>query len=293
MASIWTSQGLNRRMTDFPKWRGMSDVERAEAYSPSKALEDGDLSPFIQAYIDKSAFAYETSGPVKTVTYGPLASNTLDIVVPNGDAPAPLLVFIHGGYWQELSKTESFLPAPDCLARGVGFAAVDYTLAPEATIDAIVQECSTAVSKLFDEAASLGINPSRIVLAGSSAGAHLVAMTCLALPADKRPRGVVLMSGIYELEPLIGTYINDAVGMDAATARRNSPALAELTGFPPALVTWGAIETDEFKRQSRHFASLLPIAETFEVPGRNHFDILFDLADDSSLGRKTAALLHD
>ncbi len=276
-----------------PRWREMDDAARADAYSPSKALPDGDLTPFLQAYIDRSAAAHQACGPVQAVRYGPLASNTIDLVVPDDEGPAPLLVYIHGGYWQELSKRESFLPAPDCLARGIGFAAVDYTLAPAATIDAIGAECLAAVSTLFDEARSLGIDPDRIVLSGSSAGAHLVAMTCLALPADKRPRGVVLLSGIYELEPLIGTYVNDALGMDVTTARRNSPALADLSGFPPALIAWGAVETDEFKRQSRTFATLLPAAETLEVLLRNHFDILFDLADDSALGGRTVALAKE
>ncbi len=268
----------------------MSDAVRADAYSPSTALPDGDLQPYIQAYIDRSAAAYAACGPVHTVRYGPLASNTLDLVVPDAGAPAPLLVFIHGGYWQELSKTESFLPAPDCLARGIGFAAVDYTLAPHARIDAIVAECVTAVSALHDEAHLLGIDTNCIVLAGSSAGAQLAAMASLMLPARRRPRGVVLLSGIYDLEPLVGTYINDPLGMDVATARRHSPAHADLTDFPPALIAWGAIETDEFKRQSRHFAGLLAVAETVEVPRRNHFDILFDLADDSRLGQKVVAM---
>ena len=62
----------------------------------------------------------------------------------------PVLVFFHGGYWQELSKQESAFAAPQCLARGIAYAAVDYTLAPKATLSAIVDECRAAVARLAD-----------------------------------------------------------------------------------------------------------------------------------------------
>ena len=109
----------------------------------------------------------------------------------------------------------------------------------------IVEECRAAVASLsrFD----------RLVVAGSSAGAHLAAMAALA--ADQRVKGAVLVSGIYDLEPLIGTSIDAALGLDPATAARNSPLRRPLEGFPRSLVCWGENETDQFKRQSRAFAA--------------------------------------
>jgi len=276
-----------------PQWRQMDDAARAVAYSPSSML-DGPLDPYIEAYIRKSRAAYDALPDVQTLVYGPKESNSVDIVTPAGQGPWPLHVFIHGGYWQELSKRESFFPAPGTLARGMAYAAVDYTLAPAATLDDIVEECRAAIRCLRRQAGDLGIDADRLVISGSSAGAHLAAMCGATLPQAERPTGLVLLSGVYELEALIGTYINDAVGMDAAAARRNSPGLLDLSGFPPSVVTWGEAETDEFKRQSRHFAGLIGqaggAADCFEVAGRNHFDIVDDLVGDTPLGNKLAML---
>ncbi|MFT6023910.1 MAG: arylformamidase [Ascidiaceihabitans sp.] len=281
-------------MTDrTPKWRDMDVETRARAYSPSSVL-NGSIDPFIQAYVDKSAAAYDAFRHVQTINYGPKSSNSIDLLMPSQAAPAPLHIFIHGGYWQQLSKRESFFSAVDTLARGIGFAAIDYTLAPQASLDDIVSECCTAVSYLYENAAKLGIDHDKIIVSGSSAGAQLAAMCCLKLPQAKRPKGLILLSGIYDLEPLIGTYINDAVGMDIETARRNSPMLADVANFPNTIIAWGAQETDEFKRQSQTFADHLTNADvpvtSFEVEARNHFDIVMDLANDTKLGRATNGL---
>ena len=97
---------------------------------------------------------------------------------------------------------------------------------------------------------------------------------------------MVLLSGIYELEPLVGTPINNALDLDLKAAHRSSPARLRITSPPSALVAWGANETDQFKRQSRLFAQNLQAAGAqtieHEVAGRNHFDILTDLGREAS-----------
>jgi arylformamidase len=161
-----------------------------------------------------------------------------------------------------------------------------------------VAECRTAVAWLLQHAVQLGFDASNVVLAGSSAGAHLVAMVCAApgvTPGAAQPRGAVLLSGIYDLQPLVGTSINQALGLTLLEAQALSPAYLSLAGFAPSLVAWGAVETDEFKRQSRSFAASLAAAGTtalmLEVPGRNHFDVVLDLADPTTaLGQATLAL---
>ncbi len=207
----------------------------------------------------------------------------------------PLLLFVHGGYWQELGAADSLFAAAACIERGVAFAALEYSLAPAATLGGIVAECRQALGWLMAHAAELGLARERFVLAGSSAGAHLCAtMATAPAPGGIVPRAAVLISGIYWLEPLIGTSIDAALRLDPAAARRASPGLQSATASPPALVCWGAVETSAFKAQSRAYAALLRSAGTpcaeFEVPGRNHFDIVFDLADPTSdLGRRTFA----
>ncbi len=281
-----------------PHWHGMDDRERALAYSPSSML-DGDPAPFIQSYTDKSAAAYRRLSPVTVLRYGPLDANTIDMVTPDrsdGAASTPLLVFIHGGYWCDLSKTDSFFAAPASLDRKWAFAAIDYTLAPRASLDEIVDECCLAIECLHQHATSLGFDRNRIIVSGSSAGAHLAAMSCLRLRSEYLPAAAVLLSGIFNLEPLIGTYINEPLDLDFVSARRNSPAHQNLTGFPPTLIAWGAQETDEFKCQSLAFAQMLESAKTdveaIQIEDRNHFDIAEDIASDSALGLQTAALVR-
>jgi len=266
-------------------WRRLLAEEREREYSPSSCI-GGNYQPYIHAYVEQSAAARRLHPPT-TIRYGPAERQTLDLFVPEGVARPPMLVFFHGGYWQELSKQESAFAAPGCLAHGIAYAAVDYTLAPAATLSGIVEECRAAVASLsrFD----------RLVVAGSSAGAHLAAMVALA--ADRRVKGAVLVSGIYDLEPLIGTSIDAALALDPATAARNSPLRQALEGFPPSLICWGETETDQFKRQSGAFARALHRAGSecaaFECPGRNHFDVILDLADPATpLGRRTLDLIQ-
>jgi arylformamidase len=288
-----------------PDWQSLSDAEREREYSPSSCI-GGNYQPFIAAYATRSAAARDQAvaagGRWVEHRYGSAPAQRLDLCLPaaSREDGAPLLVFIHGGYWQELSARQSLFAAAACVQRGMAFAAVDYTLAPAARVGDIVDECRTAIAWLAEHAGRHGIDASRIVVAGSSAGAHLAAMACL--PASRQgaavqPVAAVLVSGIYELEPLVGTSINQALALDAIEARRQSPGLHDLTGFPRAIVCWGEIETAAFKQQGRRFAARLRDAgtscATFEVAARNHFDVILDLADpDTMLGRHTLALLE-
>lgn len=284
----------------------MNDVarlaqQRERDYSPSSCI-GGNYQPFMVAYRKQSDQArcdvQALGGRWLRVPYGAAASQGIELALPRDaspEEPVPTLVFIHGGYWQALSAQDSLFAASACISRGFGFAAIDYTLAPAISVRGIVRECRAAFRCLSTRSAGLGVNASRLVLAGSSAGAHLAAMLCVgkALP---RPAGAVLVSGIYELGPLIGTSINDALGLDAVEARKLSPARLSKRGFPPSVVCWGEVETDAFKAQGRGFAAAVQRADfeclCFEVPARNHFDVILDLMDpETLLGAATLRLL--
>lgn len=305
--------------------------ERERAYSPSSCI-GGNYQPFVAAYAERSAQAVAQFGPAWRLglAYGDAPTQRLDLLcpVPAGSAGAeqvgseqagaaasaaaaarpPLLVFIHGGYWQELSRVQSRFAAPGCAAAGVAFAALDYTLAPATSVQHMVLECRRALRWLVAHAAELGFDATRIVLAGSSAGAHLAAMCALRgwahdhagdLPAGV-PSATVLVSGIYELAPLLGTTINDALGLNTEAVAPISPLRHSSTGFGHSLIAWGAIETEAFKQQSQAFAAHLrgsgqapQSVQTLEVPARNHFDVILDLANaGTALGAATLALCH-
>ena len=272
-----------------PAWRGWPLGQLEREYSPSSCVPS--IEPLIRAYAQRSAAAYDTLAHV-AVPYGDHPDEVVDLF-PAGDG-APLVVFVHGGYWQELSRRESTFGATDAVPRGIAWAAVEYTLAPAATLARIVDQCRRAVRRLCAQAAGLGCDPARVWLAGSSAGAHLAAMALLDPQArtGPRPAGAVLLSGVYDLRPLVPTYVNRPLGLDEARAWALSPLAHAPLDAPPVLVAWGEHETASFVGQSRRFAQALrPPADTLEVPGRNHFDVVFDLLapgtplGDAVLGR--------
>lgn len=284
----------------------LSLEDREREYSPSSCI-GGDYMPFLDAYAEQSAVALQGRAVRRDLPYGDQPTQRLDLFVPRGKSGAPLpplLVFIHGGYWQELSKNDSLFGAPGALDAGFAYAAIDYTLAPHASVGAIAIECRNALRWLHAHGAELGFDPSRILVAGSSAGAHLAAMCCVRDWAEDQdlPAGVpaagVLVSGVYELEPLIGTSIDGALSLTSRDAAVWSPMRLSLAAFPQTVICWGEIETDEFERQSRAFADAVaaagaPRPELFEVPVRNHFDVTLDLSERGTLlGDATLRLLE-
>ena len=278
-----------------PLWRTMNPRQLEREYSPSSVI-GGDYGPFVRDYLVGSDKARAACERVETLTYGDGPSNSIDIALPDAASGCPLLVYFHGGYWQELTKNESFFGADTFCERGIAYAAVDYTLAPHAGLSQIVQECRSALETLFLHAGALGIDAKRIFVAGSSAGGHLAAMCCCDAAgggggSGRRVAGAVLLSGVYELEPLVQTSVNDALGMTVEEARRNSPLLLDPASFPDAIVSWGERETPEFKRQSlalsRRLQSPGRSVRTFESPSRNHFDVVHDMADPGTILGKT------
>ena len=256
---------------------------REREYSPSSVI-GGDYASYVERYRAGSARAHATLPVERDLRYGAAPRARLDYFPPRADAPgAGLLVYLHGGYWQELSKDDSAFLAPAWHAAGFAHAVVGYTLAPDARLPDIVAECRAAMAWLQARASRLGFDDRRVVVAGSSAGGYLAAACADAAPVPLR--GIVPVSGIFDVAPLVGTSINEALGLDASTAA-SLDLLAPGRRFRPAVVAWGEIETAEFKRQSRAFAARLTGAgtscSTLEVPGRNHFDVVLELGDPAS-----------
>ena len=190
---------------------------------------------------------------------------------------APLLVYIHGGYWQRLSAADSLFNANDSRALGVSLHAVDYTIAPAGTIEQMIEECIIEVAGVLDR-----LGPRRVVLSGCSAGAHLAAMCARDPRLTERLDGVALLSGIYDLRPLVMTPTNDPLGLDDARATRLSPILLPRVAMPSrVLCAVGGHESGEFIRQNAEFARHLEgggvVVTSVVVENRDHFDLPYDL----------------
>jgi len=264
-------------------------------YSPSSLVENIDV--YLEQYRHTSETAKSSAlrdGLCKPdLKYGTGAEETLDLFLPAvpEPAPAPLQVFIHGGYWQLLSKNESCFAAPMFQRHGSAFAALNYTLAPQQTLTGIVEENRRAIGWLYRHAEQLGFDRERIYLSGHSAGAHLAMMLLLTdwpdlgLPEDV-VKGVCAISGVYDLEPVRLSYVNEQVGMDPDEAGSLSPIRYPPLSRCPVIFAYGENETAEFKRQTDDYHDVLRNAgmtvSLAEIADRNHFDVILDLADAGS-----------
>jgi arylformamidase len=183
------------------RWEDLTPDERQCEVSPSSMVPS--LEPYLAAFASASAAVRAVRPPV-VHAYGDHPDETLDLWLPAGDGPFPLHVFVHGGYWRALSKHDASFPAPGYLAGGCAFAALDYSLAPGVPLETIVDQVRQAVAWVGEHARSLGCDPARVTWSGHSAGAHLVAMSLADPGAARWMAGAVLVSGVYDLVPLLG-----------------------------------------------------------------------------------------
>lgn len=277
----------------MPIYRDFDQETLNREYSARDTVPD--IEPFISEYARLSAEARETLDCRLDVAYGEHPDEVADVFPSSGGAP--ILVYIHGGYWRMLSYKESSFMAPCFAAAGAAVVAVNYSLAPAASLDRIVSQCRAAVAWTWRNAREFGGDPDRMFVCGSSAGGHLTGMMVAGdwragagLPEDAI-KGAVPLSGIHDLEPVRLSNVNDWAALDEDAARRNSPVRHLPENGCPLIVSWGGSETSEFKRQSRLYAEAWKArgwqVDAFEHEKRNHFDIVFDLCDGGSLlGRK-------
>lgn len=251
------------------------------------------------------ALAYRQKNAPTPLPYGTSERQTLDLFTPARPNATATVMFIHGGYWQSLDRTQFSHMARGLNAHGVSVAVPGYDLCPNVTIAQITDQLRAACREL----ARLG-RP--LVVAGHSAGGHLAACMLATdwksvdpdLP-DGLVRAAYAISGLFDLEPLIQTSVNAKLGLDRESARAASPALwrprADLSLSLDAVV--GQRESSEYHRQSRLIvdawgaaggAAGAPAAVATryeEIPGKHHFDIIAPLADpDSAMTARLLAL---
>lgn len=268
------------------------DANLESDYTPS-SVSKHPAPWYIDEYASRSAATLAKLGnKVSREHYGPGADEY--VVLARQARTSPLLVFIHGGYWKALSADECAMWAADALDAGFSFASINYTLAPTATLERIVMQCRTAYDWLLG---SSGLEPMRVVVSGSSAGGHLAAMVSTANPQPVRCDGAILLSGVFDLRPLVSTTVNEPLGLTVPDAVRLSPAHLRVTAIPHVRAFVGGEETQAFKAQSNAYVEKLQTAgldaTSQIIAGRDHFDLIYDLiTPGTELGDTTIGLLQ-
>jgi arylformamidase len=258
---------------DAPDWRDMNQQDLDRGFNNSTAVAG---SADMVAGWDRRSSEFRAGYPDHLdLRYGPRERNRIDFF--RAAANVPTLLFIHGGYWQMRAKEAFSLFAAGPMAHGINVAMIGYTLAPEATLDAIVAEIHAGIDFLAASLPDLGGDANRIAASGWSAGGHLTAMAL----SHPRIRGGVGISGIYDLEPIRHSYLNVKLGLDEAMSRRNSPMLQGQAAIKPLTLTVGAAELPLLRKQTADFAGHrakygLPVNYE-EIPGANHFTIMDEM----------------
>jgi arylformamidase len=272
-----------------------SEAPVYEAYSQSELNRQYDaagtvpsVDPYFERYAAESTRTRAGLAQELDVAYGRGERETLDLF-PAAESDAPLFIFIHGGYWRRLDKSFfSFVAGPIARAGGAT-AVINYPLAPAASLDEIVHSTRAALGWLIKHISRANADPKRIFAGGHSAGGQLAGM----LAEDQRIRGIFPISGLFDLEPVRLSHVNEWLNLDSESAQRNSPQLHLPRHKIPLVASVGGAETDEFQRQSRTYTdawSKLGYPATFLAPaGHNHFSIVLEFNDEES--ELTQALL--
>ncbi|HEY8333484.1 MAG TPA: alpha/beta hydrolase [Tardiphaga sp.] len=265
-------------------WRAMSQQARDAGLNNGTAVANsGDITA---GWVQRSEAMKAKYPDHLDLSYGPRERNKFDFLKAADGGPT--LVLIHGGYWQMRSKDFFTCFAAGPMAHGINVAVIGYTLAPDATLEEIVGELHAGVDMLVKRSPTLGADPARIVVSGWSAGGHLTATTL----THPQVKGGVAISGIYDLEPIRHSYLNEKLKLDEAMAKRNSPLLQDSGPMSPLSLVVGSNELPLLRQQTADMAAFrasqgLPVTYE-EIPGANHFTIMAEL--ESPTGRITTLI---
>lgn len=248
---------------------GTSLRELGRQYSPR--LQTDMKALFRQWSRDGAAFQAGRNG--LDLAYGPGRFQMLDLYRPAGAGPAPVFVFIHGGYWQASDKVQHAQFAQGLVDAGYAVAMPNYGLAPDAPLEDSIADSVAALGFLVREADALGLDPTRLHVSGHSAGGHLAAMALLA-PEAPPIASALLLSGLYDLTPLGRLPLGRLLGLDEGVrAARLSPITRARPSTPRIALAVGDGESDAFKAQAADLAAAWHLPAPLIAPG-HHFSML-------------------
>ena len=261
-------------------------------YEYNNMARRADAPELLARLAERSAAYRQRADAALDCRYGDGERELLDLF-RCGERGAPLLVYLHGGYWQRGDKSIYSYLAESFNAAGVDVAVVGYPLCPQVSMTRLVTSIREALAWLWRNGAEHGLNVERLNLCGHSAGGHLTAM---ALATDWPELGddlpsallksAIPISGLYRLEPLLATTISHALHLTPAEIDELSPANLALHGNAPLLIVVGGGETFEFFTQADSLVAAWSrpdfAIERHDDPGADHFDVVVNLGNPES-----------
>ena len=248
-----------------------------------------DFADHLKRWTEQSKTARKLLGGLTDISYGAGPNETLDIFPANA-ANAPVMVFLHGGYWRSLDKSDQSFIAPSFTREGVCVVVPNYALCPAVSIPKIVMQMVKALAWVWRYIHEWGGDARRIHVVGHSAGGHLAAMLLACewqryaddLPADLVKSGLSV-SGLFELESVMRSpMLQSDLRLDDAQVVRCSPAWMPRPTHGTFCSVVGGLESDEFIRHHRLIQlawgkAYVPVCEA--LPGLHHFNVLSTLAE--------------
>jgi len=249
-------------------------------YQPS--LRVGEAGQIFESWLQRAAATRAKLKFKADIKYGPHPREVMDFY-PAENAKG-CVVFIHGGYWLEFSKIETSWVAKGFVGQGLSVALINYPLCPEVTIAQIRTSCMSAFAYLYGSVLSEAERKA-VVVSGHSAGGYLAAAhlaedwVSRGLPVDPIA-GVVCLSGVFDVTPLIQTSLNRGLHLDAAQAAALNLNDTRLRENAKLVLAVGELESRSFHEQSarlaENWAQLSPAV--VNVAAANHFTIVDSLA---------------
>lgn len=267
-------------------------------YDTSRQVSDG--AALLAGRREASDRARGELAHAANLRYGALPPETLD-VFPAAQPDAPLVVFIHGGYWSTpvLVKELYAWVALGMHPHGFTTVVLDYGVCPDYSIEELTAQCRRAVAWIHAHAAEYNGSPDKIYVTGHSAGGHLAARLAqtdwpgeFGLPTNT-VKGACPISGLFDLEPFPHSWLQPRLKLTPEMARSESPVHAMPGPIAPMLIAWGARETPEFHRQAEAWQACChangTTAQLLPLPGALHNSAIDGLGEADSLLCKAIA----
>lgn len=265
-------------------------AELDRAYSARAPIGDKFEKVYLPGFTTLSEAARKALPVRRDIAYGPHRDEVCD-VFPAARPGAPLMLYLHGGYWRMLTKDENSFVATALAPAGATVMVNTYSLCPDVHLDIIVHQCRAFIAWAWKNAGFYNADPNRIYISGHSAGGHLVGMMLstdwardYGLPADVI-KGAVAISGLFDLKPLARAFTGEWLQIAPNAVARNSPAKLAPKSKCPVIMAVGADESPGFLSQTEIYtkhlkASGVPVTEV-PLPGHDHFSAWNEVMDPS------------